>query len=187
MKLLLTTNASTRQSSVGISRWLIVMCILVLPSAALAANPAETRAEKLFKTAGELVQRTHYLEALDQLNEAKDLLDKAGLERTRLYGDVLFSLAETKIKGRLHQGFPASYVKSALKDVQAANKLREKLPDILPQQLAAGYYLEGFIHKKFFMRKETALSCFVKAVNIDPGSTAAKRELSELVAGTRKK
>lgn len=145
------------------------------------------RAEKLYKAGLDLVQRTHYLEALDLFGEARDLLDYSGQERTRLYGDILFSLAETKIKGRLHQGFPASYVKSALKDVQAANKLREKLTDILPQQLGAGYYLEGFIHKKFFMRKEKALACFVKAVNIDPGSTAAKRELSELVAGAKGK
>lgn len=187
MNLFRTTNQSSRQGSVRISRWLILMWILVLPSTALAADLAETKAEKLFKTGLDLVQRTHYLEALDLLNEARDLLDRSGLDRTRLYGDVLFCSAETKIKGRLHQGFPAPYVKSALKDVQAANKLREKLPDILPQQLAAGYYLEGFIHKKFFMRKEKALSCFVKAVNIDPGSTAAKRELSELVAGTKRK
>ena len=61
--------------------------------------------------------------------------------------------------------------------------LVEKLPDILPQQLAAGYFLEGFIHKKFFARKKKALSCFLKAVNIDPGNSAAKRELSELIGG----
>jgi tetratricopeptide (TPR) repeat protein len=163
------------------------MWILVLTSTALAAELATTKAERLYKTGLDLVRRTHYLEALDMFNEARDLLDSSGMERTRMYGDLLFASAETKIKGRLHQGFPASYVKSALKDVRAANKLREKLPDILPQQRAAGYYLEGFIHKKFFMRKEKALSCFVKAVNIDPGSTAAKRELSELVAGTRGK
>ena len=171
----------------GISRWLIVICVAVLPLTAWAAEAPMVRAERLYKTALDLTQRTHYLEALDLLDEAKDLLDHSGQERTRLYGDILFSVAETKIKGRLHQGFPASYVKSALKDVQAANRLREKLSDILPQQLAAGYYLEGFIHKKFFMRKEKALECFVKAVNIDPGSTAAKRELSELVAGAKGK
>jgi hypothetical protein len=88
-----------------------------------------------------------------------------------------------KIKGRVHQGFPAAYVKSALKDVQACNNLREKTPGVLPQQLAESYFLEGYILKRFFMRNEEARSCFEKAVSIDPGSSAAKRELSELREG----
>jgi hypothetical protein len=89
--------------------------------------------------------------------------------------------AEAKIKGRLHQSFPASYVKTALEDIQTANRIREGVSGMLPQKLAEGYYLEGIIHKRFFMRKRQAVSCFVKAVTIDPGSVAAKRELSELV------
>lgn len=152
---------------------------------AVGAGGAGPDAATLLKTAAILVDRTHYLEALDLLEEAKDVLDRDGMKHTALYGDVLYALAETKIKGRLHQSFSAYYVKSALDDIQATNKIREKIGGILPQKLAQGYYLEGVIHKRFFMHKAKAMSCFVKAVNIDSSSAAAKRELSELITGAR--
>ena len=146
---------------------------------------ARIDAEKLLHTAGALVDRTHYLEALDLLEEARDILDQEGEKETLLYGDILYAIAEAKIKGRLHQNFSAYYVKTALEDIQKANRIREKITGVLPQELAKGYYLEGIIHKRFFMRKEAAMSCFVKAVSIDPSSAAAKRELSELITGAR--
>lgn len=129
--------------------------------------------------------RTHYLEALDLLDEARDILEHDGKRQTALYSDVLYALAETKIKGRLHQSFPADYVKTALDDIQAANKIREKIGGILPQKLAQGYYLEGIILKKFFMEKEKAKSCLMKAVNIDRNNSAARREWAELIIGER--
>jgi tetratricopeptide (TPR) repeat protein len=138
-------------------------------------------------TAEELADKTRYLEALDLLDEARDILDTNGSPQTALYSDVLFALAHTKIKGRLHQNFSAYYVKSALQEIQAANKLREKLPNMLPQRLAEGYYLEGLIQKRFFLRTDQARACFLKAVNVDPGAAAAKRELSELIAGKEQK
>jgi tetratricopeptide (TPR) repeat protein len=148
---------------------------------AAAPNQAVFQADKLYKVGQELVDQTHYFEALDLLDEARDILETAGATNTSLYGDVLFSLAETKIKGRMHQNFPAYYVKTALREVQAANKLRDKLTGVLPQKLAEGYYLEGYIDKRFFMRNKLAKACLEKAVRIDPGSVAAKRELSELI------
>lgn len=148
---------------------------------ALSADPDRIQAEKLLKVGQELVEKTYYLEALDLLQEARDLLETSGDTQDALYGDVLSALAETKIKGRLHQSFPAQYVKTALKDIQTANKLRERRPDSLPQKLGDGFFLEGFILKKFFMRTEDAIACFRKAVKIDPGNGAAKRELSELL------
>ena len=45
----------------------------------------------------------------------------------------------------------------------------------------------GYIQKKFFMRNDIAVKSFLKAVNIDPGSIAAKRELSELIAEDKNK
>ncbi len=74
-------------------------------------------------------------------------------------------------------------MKTALEDVQASNRIRERLDRTIPQKLADGYYLEGFIQKKFFMRKDQAEINFLKALKIDPASVAAKRELSELVSG----
>lgn len=158
----------------------MLLGLLALTPAAGVAEPTEITAERLYNAGLALAERTQYLEALDLLSEAGDLLEASGKKQSRAYGDVLVALAQTKIKGRLHQNFPASYVKTALKEIQAANKLRERLSDVLPQQLAEGYYLEGFIHKKFFLRKEKARSCLDKAVKIDPGFAAAKRELSEL-------
>jgi len=163
--------------------WLVVAAITVPPQPIAAAEPIEERVAALLRAGVALAANTYYLEALDHLNEARDLLETSRENQTRLFGDILFAIAQVKIKGRLHQGFPAAYVKSALKDVQACNNLREKIPGVLPQQLAESYYLEGYILKRFFMRNEEALSCFVKAVSIDPGSSAAKRELSELMAG----
>ncbi len=167
--------------------WLFLGMILFMPAFAVAAEPGGISAEKLLKTADELADKTRYLEALDLLEEARDILESNGSGQTALYSDVLFGVAHTKIKGRLHQNFSAYYVKSALKDVQAANKLREKLPNMLPQRLAEGYYLEGLIQKRFFLRTDEARACFLKAVNVDPGAAAAKRELSELIAGTEQK
>jgi tetratricopeptide (TPR) repeat protein len=145
-----------------------------------AQNQVAIEAENLFKLGESLAERTHYLEALDVLEEARDTLESSGDTASALYGDILFALAQTKIKGRIHQDFSAYYVKTALQDIQAANKLREKLTGVLPQKLAEGYYLEGYIHKRFFMRRNLASVCFDKAVRIDPGAVAAKRELSEL-------
>jgi hypothetical protein len=126
-------------------------------------------------------QSPDYLEALDQLGEARDVLELSGKTRSRVYGDVLYAIAETKIKGRIHQRFSASYVKSALEDVRACNRLRERLPNILPQQLAQSYYLEGVIYKRYFHRFHEACSLLRKSVDMDPANAAAKRELSELI------
>ncbi|MBM3298917.1 MAG: hypothetical protein FJY85_03080 [Deltaproteobacteria bacterium] len=139
-------------------------------------------AEKLLAVGKTLVDRSHYLEALDLFNEARALLEREGGIGSALYADILYMSAEAKIKGRLHQGFPALYVKTAIEDVQTANTIREGISGILPQKLAEGYYLEGMIHKRFFMRTEHAKSCFWKAVNVDSGHVAARRELSEAVA-----
>jgi hypothetical protein len=134
-----------------------------------------------------LAEKTHYLEALDLINEARDLMEHGKLRQTRLYGDILFASAQTKIKGRIHQRFPAAYVKSALKDIRATNRLRERLPKVLPQKLSQGYFIEGYIHWEFFRREKKAVSCLIKAVNIDPGNAAAKRKLSELIIGEARK
>lgn len=157
---------------------------VVVCGVADASESAELKAQSLFKTGNILSDKTDYLEALEMFEKARHLLDQAGQNETLLYADVLFALARTKIKGRLHQNFPASYVKTALEDVQAANRLREKLPRIVPQSLAEGYFLEGFIHKKFFMRTKQAESCFVQCVKVDPGNAAAKRELSDVKSGS---
>lgn len=147
----------------------------------LAQSP-EPQAIKLLQAGQGLAEKTHYLEALDLLQEARDVVEASGAQQTPLYADVLYTLAQTKIRGRLHQEFPAHYVKTALDDVQLANKLREQLSGILPQKLAQGYFLEGYIHKKFFLRRNEALACLRRAVSMDPGSAAAKRELFELEA-----
>jgi tetratricopeptide (TPR) repeat protein len=133
-----------------------------------------------------LVERTHYLEALDLLDEARDYLEVSGSDQPELYADILYELARAKIKARLYQNFPAYYVKTALEDIQASNRIRERLDKTVPQKLADGYYLEGFVHKKFFMRREQAEINFLKALKIDPGSVAAKRELSELITSEDK-
>ena len=157
------------------------LVLLACPTSVLAADMAVVQAEKLLRVGQELAEKTHYLEALDLMEEARLTLEAAQATQTGLYGDTLFAIAETKIKGRLHQGFPAQYVKSALKEIRAANKLREMLRDILPQKLGEGYYLEGYVLKKFFLRNREAIVCFRKAVNTDPSNAAAKRELSELI------
>ncbi|MDQ7783391.1 MAG: hypothetical protein RDU20_10955 [Desulfomonilaceae bacterium] len=172
-------------------RWLIlyIQAASIIPALAVLLCPgtplAGQDAKSLLNTGTILVDRTHYLEALDLLEEAKDVLDHDGLKETALYADVLHALAEAKIKGRLYQSFSAYYVKTALQDIKAANRIREKLGGILPQTMAQGYYLEGFIHKRFFMDKEKAKSCFMKAVSVDSSSAAAKREWSELIIGDR--
>jgi len=146
----------------------------------------DLQAIKLLNVGKMLVQRTHYLEALDLLEEARDSLDVTGSDRPELYADILYELAGAKIKARLYQNFPAYYVKTALDDIQASNRIRERSDKTAPQKLANGYYLEGFIHKKFFMRREQAETNFLKALKIDPGSVGAKRELSELIANDDK-
>lgn len=166
--------------------WLVV--ILIGTGGLIgAAEMIDSQAENLFKTGRILIDKTHYLEALDLLDEARGVLDKAGPKQSMIYAEILAAMAQAKIKGRLHQGFPAHYVKSALEDIQAANRLRERMTDVLPQKLAEGYYLEGFIQKKFFMRNDSAVKNFVKAVTIDPGAIAAKRELSELLTEEKQK
>lgn len=147
-----------------------------------AAESQELQANNLVKMGTDLAERSRYLEAVEIFEEARNVLESAGLTSSMLYADAQFFLAQTMIKARLHQGFPAFYVKAALESVQSANKLREGLPKMLPQKLAEGYFLEGYIHKKFFMRRKEAAALLEKAVNIDPGSTAAKRELSELIS-----
>ncbi len=177
-------NPETRNRS-RIGLWLIIGLVLAVSSTVNPAEPPESQAKKLLATGKILVEKTRYLEGLDLLNEARQILESDGKQQSRLYAEVLLEIAQTKIKGRLHQGFPAAYVKSALKEIQAANTLMEKLPSVLPQQLGMGYYVEGVIHKRFFMRKEKAMECFRKAITMDPGFAAAKRELSELLESGR--
>ncbi len=186
MRLFLRADSSRRLFFVRVGRWLVIAVLVSLPSVSLGNDQPGITADKLLNTRQLLTDRTHYLEALDLLEEAKDMLDASGGSHTAMYADVLFALAEAKIKARNLQDFPAYYVKSALQDIQAANKLREKLSDVLPQKLAAGYYLEGYIHKKFFRRKREARLCFEKAMTIDPGSAPPKRELYELDAEEHK-
>lgn len=166
-------------------------CLLIMVGAipwgmARGQEAPRITAERLLETGKMVEERSHYIEALDLFNEARSLLEREGRRDSSVYADVMFMSAQTKIKARLHQSFPASYVKTALEEVQAANKIREGITGVLPQKLAEGYYLEGMIHKRFFMRTAQAQSCFVKAVTIDPGCVAAKRELSELVAQEEK-
>ncbi len=151
------------------------------------AVSSDNLASRLFATGKALSERSYYLEALDSLDEARDLLEETGLVAMPLYSDVLHELAKTKIKGRLHQNFPANYVKTALDDIQLCNRVREKLVETLPQNLAEGYFLEGYIHKKFFMRMDQAHANFLKALRVDPASVAAKRELSELISSQESK
>jgi len=158
----------------------VILATVLVHKGLYATDAPLVGPEKLLKAGQELAENSHYLEAVDLLEEARDILENNGRPQSSIYGDVLFTIAQTKIKGRLHQNFSAYYVKTALHEIQAANKLRERLPDIMPQRLAEGYYLEGYIQKRFFMRNDQALACFTKAVNIDPGFAAAKRELSDL-------
>ncbi len=153
----------------------------------MATASSQITPEQLLRTSTGLAKRTHYLEALDLLDEAREILEKDGQRENRTYAEVLFASAQIKIKGRLYQDFPAIYVKTALKEVQAANMLREKLSGVPQQELAEGYFLEGFIHNRFFMRKREARDCFQRAVQLDPGNTAAKRELSGLLPHGDKK
>ena len=157
-----------------------------LPFAQLNVS-SDVQASQLFSTGRSLSERSHYLESLDLLEEARDVLESSGLVSIGLYADVLHEMAKTKIKGRLHQNFPAQYVKTALEDIQLCNRVREKMLDTLPQNLSEGYYLEGYIHKKFFMRMDQAQANFLKALKVDPASVAAKRELSELISNQQPK
>lgn len=151
-------------------------------AAGVPAHAVEPQASKLLQTGQVLAEKTHYLEALDLLNEAREIAEASDKQQTGFYADILYALAQTKIRGRLHQQFPAYYVKTALEDVQAANKVREAIPGILPQKLAEGYFLEGFVQKKFFLRRNEARACLEKAKNLDPGSAAVRRELFDLEA-----
>lgn len=165
--------------------WVPAIVLLVCATHAMAQQTIEPKT--LLRTAQTLAEKSHYLEALDLLNEARDMLESSGQTQSREFGDVLYALAQTKIRGRIHQNFPAYYVKSALKEVQAANSLRDRLASIPPQQLAEGYFLEGYIHKKFFLRRDQARACFERAAAIDPGNVPVRRELSELEAGKETK
>ncbi len=160
---------------------LLILLTVAVSVSAQGLEPPGVQAKRLFSAGVALADKSHYLEALDLFQECRQILDNSGKTRTDLSGDVLYALAETKIKARIHQGFPASYVKSALKDIQAANRLRERLQNVLPQKLAEGYYLEGKIHKQFFMKRKKARSLFEKCMKLDPGHSAGKRELSELI------
>jgi|WetSurMetagenome_2_1015567.scaffolds.fasta_scaffold246108_2 hypothetical protein len=161
--------------------WLAIAALMAWSPSVFGADAPAAQAEKLLKAGQELAERTHYLEALDVLEEARDQLEAAGATQSALYGDVLYVLAETKLKGRLHQRFPAQYVKTALKDVQISNKLRERLSNILPRKLAEGYFVEGYVQKTFFKRNREAKICFEKALSADAGFAAARRELGELI------
>jgi tetratricopeptide (TPR) repeat protein len=185
MKFLLKASLPPGRYFAFVGRWLVV-ATLVSVAAVSRSNDQPITADKLLNTGQMLAERTHYVEALDLLGEAKDMLEASGMNQTAIYADVLYTLAETKIKARNLQDFPALYVKTALQDIQVANKLREKLPDVLPQKLAAGYYLEGYIHKRFFRRKREARLLLEKAKNIDPGFIPAKREIYELDAEEKK-
>ncbi len=132
----------------------ICWAVILLPPKSYSQEPVSVQVEKLFKLGQTLSDQTHYLEALDLFQEARDMLEEFGQNGTAMYADLLFAQAQAKIKGRIHQDFSAYYVKSALQDIQAANKLRERLTGILPQKLAEGYYLEGYIHKKVFLAKK---------------------------------
>jgi hypothetical protein len=163
-----------------LTSWFLLCLLMLLPSVSTGGEPPPD-AEKLLKAGQLCADKKYYLEALDVLEKARDILEASDGASSVIYTDVMFAIAETKIKARLHQDFPANYVKTALQDVQAANKLRERLPGILPQRLAEGYYLEGYIHKRFFMRRGVAKALFERAKSIDPTLAAAKRELSELL------
>jgi tetratricopeptide (TPR) repeat protein len=180
MRFFLRSDLAPKRNFLRVGLWLAMAALMSLPSLSNANDRHAITADKLLSAGQSLSERTHYLEALDLLDEAKDMLETSGKNQTALYAEVLYDLAQTKIKARNLQGFPAYYVKTALQEIQAANKLREKLSDVLPQKMAEGYYLEGYIHRKFFMRKDVARSCFQKAKNIDPGFAPALRELSEL-------
>lgn len=166
--------------------FVIIHSLLVGDCLCQISPTKESQVLKLLSVGRALAQRTYYLEALDLLDEARDSLDASGSNRPELYADILYEAAQAKIKARLYQDFPAYYVKTALEDVQASNRIRERSDKTAPQKLADGYYLEGFIHKKFFMRRKQAEINFSKALKIDPGSVAAKRELSELIASDDK-
>lgn len=155
--------------------------VIVLTFSVWASENGVVTAEQLLECGRGLVDQTHYLEALDVLQEACDQLEQKADKQSELYADVHFTLAQAKIKGRIHQNFPAFYVKAALENVKTANKAMERFSGVLPQKLSAGYFLEGYIHWNFFRRKPQAVSCFVKAVNVDAGNAAAKRALSELI------
>ncbi len=186
MRLILRSDRPRVRYLVCVGRWVAVAALIVIPYFAHANDQPPMTADKLLSAGQQLSERTHYLEALDLLEEAKDMLEASQANQTGIYADVLYSLAETKIKARNLQGFPAYYVKTALQDIHAANKLREKLAHVLPQRLAEGYYLEGYIHKKFFMRKHEACIYLKKAETTDPGYAAAKRDLSELECEAQK-
>jgi hypothetical protein len=169
--------------------WLLFAVAIFALSQASRSNATDVpdvQARKLMEFGTTLATNTRYLEALDLLEEARDILDQSGATHSELYADTLFALAQTKIKARIHQEFPASYVKSALEDVQTANRVRENLPKVLPQKLAEGYFLEGYIQKKFFMRNPQAEAAFERTIKVDPGHAAAKRELSELVPAAKR-
>ncbi len=143
-------------------------------------------AERLLKLGSQVANARHYLEALDLFDEAADILEALEMGQSSLYADVLYERAQTKIKARLQRDFPALYVKTALTDVQTSTSIRRTIQDILPLKLAEGLYLEGYIHKRFFLRNEEALDCFKEAAQIEPGFVAAKRELSELLLQTER-
>ncbi len=171
-------------------RWLYALIVTGTLTCALcgsviagALEPEKIKADRLFKAGTALADKTHYLEAIDLLEEARMVLEKGGDRKSELYAEVQFALAQTKIKGRLHQGFPADYVKAAREEIQTANELRDKLPRVLPQRFAEGLYLEGFILQKFFMLKDEARGCFSRCVEVDPGHAACKRELSAVLPG----
>jgi len=174
------------------TRWVCAVIVLSIHAglavvAYAGQDQLDLLPQKLLKAGVGLMEKKCYLEALDHLNEARDALENVGQTESGLYADLMLTLAETKIRARLHQDFSAYYVKTALEDVRLANKLHERLAGVMPQKLAEGYFMEGYIQKNFFMRYDLAAQIFSKAVTVDPSLTAAKRELSELVAEGKQK
>lgn len=162
---------------------LAILMMVMCAGPAFAAEQYSGTVEKLVKTGTFLTEKNHFLEALDLFQEAGDILEASSATAGEPYARVLFMLSQTKVKARIHQNFPAGYIKTALQDVQTSNRIREKLPGVVSQSLAEGYFLEGYIHKHFFMRKSQAIICFTKAVSVDPRFVAARRELFDLEVG----
>jgi tetratricopeptide (TPR) repeat protein len=159
----------------------MALVLMIPPTQAQSRTTDALFAKRLYRTGLELIKRTRYLEAIEMLEEAGNILEKNQDTKSLFYADALYAKAEAKIKARIHQGFPAIYVKTALKDTQMANQIRAKNSDALPLKLAESYYLEGYIHKRFFMRGKLARELFMKCIKLDPGHSAAKRELSEVL------
>jgi hypothetical protein len=131
MNLHRNTRSQTVKVLVRKAAWLMLAIAFLTPRGVLGGDLEEAQAAKLLSTGQVLAEKTHYLEAFDLLQEARDMLGEPNMKNAGVLSDVYFALAQAKIKARIHQGFPAHYVKTALEDVQMANKLRELRDTIL--------------------------------------------------------